>query len=151
LYPSDLQTRASAEKWMDWTTSTLAEPFKAVFWGVVRTPAQKQNWDSINAGRQACIDALSTVDDALAEQPYLSGETFGMGDIPLGCFIYAWFEMPIERPATAPVLEGLVPAPATAPGLPQGGHDRVDLILTINTGDCTCAARASTMPVMRRR
>ena len=24
---------------------------------------------------------------------------FGMGDIPLGCFAYAWFEMPIERPA----------------------------------------------------
>ena len=99
FYPSDLQVRASAEKWMDWTTSTLAEPFKAVFWGVVRTPAEKQNWDSINAGRQACIAALSTVDNALAEQPYLSGETFGMGDIPLGCFIYAWFEMPIERPS----------------------------------------------------
>ncbi|RUP87896.1 glutathione S-transferase, partial [Corynebacterium pseudodiphtheriticum] len=30
---------------------------------------------------------------------YLSGHAFGMGDIPLGCFIYAWFEMPIERPA----------------------------------------------------
>ena len=99
FYPSDLQVRASAEKWMDWTTSTLAEPFKAVFWGVVRTPEEKRNWDSINAGRQACIDALSTVDSALAHQPYLSGDTFGIGDIPLGCFIYAWFEMPIERPS----------------------------------------------------
>ncbi|MFL6876957.1 glutathione S-transferase family protein [Pseudomonas marginalis] len=99
FYPSDLQVRASAEKWMDWTTSTLAEPFKAVFWGVVRTPAEKRNWDSINAGCQACIDALSTVDSALAHQPYLSGDTFGIGDIPLGCFIYAWFEMPIERPS----------------------------------------------------
>ena len=84
---------------MDWTTSTLADPFKAVFWGIVRTPADQQNWDSINAGRQACIDALKTVEQALAEQPYLSGQAFGMGDIPLGCFIYAWFEMPIERPA----------------------------------------------------
>ncbi|WP_339542805.1 glutathione S-transferase family protein [Pseudomonas sp. JAI120] len=99
FYPSDLQVRASAEKWMDWTTSTLAEPFKAVFWGIVRTPEEKRNWDSINAGRQACIDALSTVDSALAHQPYLSGDTFGIGDIPLGCFIYAWFEMPIERPS----------------------------------------------------
>ncbi|WP_300626887.1 glutathione S-transferase [Pseudomonas sp.] len=98
LYPSDLQARANAEKWMDWTTSTLADPFKAVFWGIVRTPPEKRDWDSINAGRQACINALNTVDQALAEQPYLSGEAFGMGDIPLGCFIYAWFEMPIERP-----------------------------------------------------
>ena len=99
FYPSDLQARANAEKWMDWTTSTLADPFKAVFWGIVRTPADQQNWDSINAGRQACIDALKTVEQALAEQSYLSGQAFGMGDIPLGCFIYAWFEMPIERPA----------------------------------------------------
>lgn len=99
FYPSDLQARANAEKWMDWTTSTLADPFKAVFWGIVRTPADQQNWDSINAGRQACIDALKTVEQALAEEPYLSGQAFGMGDIPLGCFIYAWFEMPIERPA----------------------------------------------------
>ncbi|MDQ0739519.1 glutathione S-transferase family protein [Pseudomonas sp. W4I3] len=99
FYPSDLQARASAEKWMDWTTSTLADPFKAVFWGIVRTPAEQRNWDSINAGRQACIDALTTVDQALAEQPYLSGAAFGIGDIPLGCFAYPWFEMPIERPA----------------------------------------------------
>ena len=98
-YPSDVKARASAEKWMDWTTSTLAEPFKAVFWGMVRTPAEKRNWDTINAGRQACIDALGTVEKALAEQPYLSGDAIGMGDIPLGCFVYAWFEMPIERPA----------------------------------------------------
>lgn len=99
FYPADLQARANAEKWMDWTTSTLADPFKAVFWGIVRTPPEKQDWDSINAGRQACVDALNTVEQALARQPYLSGNAFGMGDIPLGCFIYAWFEMPIERPA----------------------------------------------------
>ncbi|NWD45521.1 glutathione S-transferase family protein [Pseudomonas yamanorum] len=98
-YPSDLQARANAEKWMDWTTSTLADPFRTVFWGVLRTPAEKQNWDTINAGRQACIDVLQTVDQALATQPYLSGKEIGMGDIPLGCFIYAWFEMPIERPS----------------------------------------------------
>ncbi|MNJ81637.1 Glutathione S-transferase GstB [compost metagenome] len=41
---------------------------------------------------------LSIADQALAHQPYLSGDDLGMGDIPLGCFAYAWFEMPIERP-----------------------------------------------------
>lgn len=97
-YPVDLQARANAEKWMDWTTSTLAEPFKVVFWGVLRTPADQQNWTTINAGIQTCVDVLRTVDQALAEQPYLSGSEIGMGDIPLGSFIYAWFEMPIERP-----------------------------------------------------
>src|SRR5450830_795662 len=98
-YPSYLKAPASAEKWMDWNTSPLAESFKAVFSGMVRTPAEKRDWDTINAGLQACIDALGTVEKALAEQPYLSGDDIGMGDIPLGSFIYAWFEMPIERPA----------------------------------------------------
>ncbi|KAF1026939.1 MAG: Glutathione S-transferase GstB [Pseudomonas sp.] len=98
-YPRDLQARANAEKWMDWTTSTLADPFKPLFWGVLRTPPEKQNWDTIHAARQACIEVLKTADQALATQPYLSGNEIGMGDIPLGSFIYAWFEMPIERPA----------------------------------------------------
>ncbi|PMY43205.1 glutathione S-transferase [Pseudomonas sp. GW456-L14] len=97
-YPSDVQVRASAEKWMDWTTSTFAEPFRHLFWGVLRTPAHQQDWDKINAALNSCGELLAVVDQALAEHPYLSGEEIGIGDIPLGSFIYAWFEMPIERP-----------------------------------------------------
>ena len=97
-YPSDVQARASAEKWMDWTTSTFAEPFRHLFWGGLRTPAQQQDWDKINAALNSCGELLAVVDQALAEHPYLSGEEIGIGDIPLGSFIYAWFEMPIERP-----------------------------------------------------
>ncbi|AZC62291.1 MULTISPECIES: glutathione S-transferase family protein [Pseudomonas] len=97
-YPDDVRARASAEKWMDWTTSTFAEPFRHLFWGVLRTPAQQQDWDKINAALHNCGELLAVVDQALAEHPYLSGDEIGMGDIPLGSFIYAWFEMPIERP-----------------------------------------------------
>ncbi|VVO32696.1 glutathione S-transferase family protein [Pseudomonas fluorescens] len=97
-YPADPQTRAAAEKWMDWTTSTFADPFRQVFWGVLRTPADQQDWVRIHAARDTCVELLSMVDQALAEQPYLSGAEVGLGDIPLGSFIYAWFEMPIERP-----------------------------------------------------
>lgn len=96
-YPNDVQARASAEKWMDWTTSTFAEPFRHLFWGVLRTPAEQQDWDKIGAALKTCGELLAVVDQALAEQPYLSGDEIGMGDIPLGSFIYAWFEMPIER------------------------------------------------------
>jgi len=69
-----------------------------VFWGVLRTPAEQQDWAAINASLKIYADLLQRVDAALAEQPYLSGDEIGMGDIPLGSFIYAWFEMPIERP-----------------------------------------------------
>ncbi|MDR9750432.1 glutathione S-transferase [Pseudomonas sp. SZMC_28357] len=103
-YRSDLQRRATADKWMDWTTSSFTDPFRVVFWGVLRTPAEQQNWTAIKAGIKTCDDLLSTVNAALAEQPYLSGDEIGMGDIPLGSFIYAWFEMPIER-APQPHIE----------------------------------------------
>lgn len=96
-FPADVQARASAEKWMDWTTSSFAEPFRQVFWGVLRTPADQQDWVAINAAQKTCEQLLSMVDQALAQKPYLSGDEIGAGDIPLGSFIYAWFEMPIER------------------------------------------------------
>jgi len=99
LYPADPQQRAVADKWMDWTTSSFAEPFRHVFWGVLRTPAEQQDWVQINGAIKTVQSLLVMVDEALTRQPYLSGEEFGMGDIPLGSFIYAWFEMPIERPA----------------------------------------------------
>ncbi|MFJ3484339.1 glutathione S-transferase family protein [Pseudomonas sp. NPDC090202] len=97
LYPVDAKVRAQADKWMDWTTSTFAGPFRTVFWGVLRTPAEQQDWHQINVAKVTIEGMLRIVDKTLASQPYLSGETFGMGDIPLGSFIYAWFEMPIER------------------------------------------------------
>lgn len=97
-FNADPAARASADKWMDWTTSTLADPFKPLFWGVLRTPAEQQDWVQINAAFKAVVEVLAVANEALAQQPYLSGSEVGMGDIPLGCFIYAWFEMPIERP-----------------------------------------------------
>ncbi|MBX9409747.1 glutathione S-transferase [Pseudomonas baetica] len=96
-YPADPQARAIADKWMDWTTSSFAGPFRTVFWGVLRTPADQQDWAAINAAITQCNELLSMVNAALASQPYLGGTEIGMGDIPLGSFIYAWFEMPIER------------------------------------------------------
>lgn len=98
LYPQDLQQRASAEKWMDWTTSSFAAPFRTVFWGTLRTPPEQRDPAAIQAAIDTCVALLAVPEAALAKQPYLSGEQLGMGDIPLGSFIYAWFEMPIERP-----------------------------------------------------
>lgn len=96
-YPADPRARATADKWMDWTSSSFAGPFRTVFWGVLRTPADKQDWTAIKAAINECDELLNMADHALISQPYLSGNDIGMGDIPLGSFIYAWFEMPIER------------------------------------------------------
>ncbi|MGH6760170.1 MAG: glutathione S-transferase [Phyllobacterium sp.] len=98
FYAADPAKRARADRWMDWTTSRVATPFRDIFWNMVRTPEEQRDMAAIEKGIQACGALFAIADAALSEEDYLSGPKLGMGDIPLGCFIYAWFEMPIERP-----------------------------------------------------
>lgn len=98
LWNADPCRRAEADKWMDWVTSSLAAPFRPLFWNIVRTAPEQRDMAAVQAALAECGKLLAIADRTLSEQPYLSGTSFGMGDIPLGCFAYAWFEMPIERP-----------------------------------------------------
>jgi glutathione S-transferase len=86
---------------MDWTLSTLHGPYRDVFWGLVRTPPEKRNMEQIEASRKKCAELWAMVDAALDGKHFLSGGQLTIGDIPLGCFAYAWYAMPIERPAMA--------------------------------------------------
>jgi glutathione S-transferase len=99
LYPQDPAVRARGDKWMDWTTSSFAGAFRDLFWGTLRTAPEARDEARIAAALARSGQLLGMADAALAQQPWLSGAQFAMGDIPLGSFAYAWFEMPIERPA----------------------------------------------------
>jgi len=96
-----LEEGYGAEKWMDWTTSTVAAPITTIFWQLIRTPPEKRDDAAVAAAVKQAGDVFKIADDALASQPYMSGREFGMGDIPFGCFVYRWYAMPIERPAHA--------------------------------------------------
>jgi glutathione S-transferase len=45
-------------------------------------------------------DNLKIVESNLANRPYMTGNTFTMGDIPMGVALHRWFLLPIERPAS---------------------------------------------------
>lgn len=98
LYAADPAERAKADRWMDWTTTTLAPTVGPMVMGLLRTKPEDRDAAAIEAARKRCAAALAIVDKALADAPYLSGATFGMGDIPIGPFVYTWFGLPIERP-----------------------------------------------------
>ncbi|CNB57483.1 putative glutathione S-transferase-family protein [Yersinia frederiksenii] len=98
LYLPDARQRASAEKWMDWASSSVVEPYKAVFHGLVRTAPEQQDKVKIAQGIEQLNRLMTIADAALSKQAYLSGDQFGIGDIPLGCQAYAWFNMQLERP-----------------------------------------------------
>jgi len=97
LWPVDERERAIADQWMDWTF-TLQAALRPVFWGLVRTPADKRDAAAIEEGRRKTAELLAILDAALKDRHYVAGR-FSMGDIPLGCHVHLWMRLPIERPA----------------------------------------------------
>jgi len=103
LWIADPDARAAAEKWMDWSHSFYL-PFRDVIFGLLRTPADKRDMAAIERGRVACDALWAIADAALAKQPWMSGEAFGLADIVLGPNAYVWMNLDIKRGAT-PHLE----------------------------------------------
>lgn len=98
LSPIDLRKRADAERWMDWTHSFSREFQRPLFWALVRVPPEKRDAAAIEEARKKCAALLAIPEGVLAQRPYLGGEQFTMGDIPLGCHVQLWMRLPIERP-----------------------------------------------------
>ena len=97
LWPTAIKTRADGERWMDWAF-TFQAAMRDVFWGLIRTPAEKRDAQAIEAGRQKSAALLAVPERTLSERPYLGGASFTMADIPLGCEVQRWMRVPIERP-----------------------------------------------------
>ena len=97
LWPTDLRARADAERWMDWAF-TFQSTMRAVFWGLIRTPPEKRDLKAIEEGRKRSAELLAVPERTLSERPYVGGDTFTMGDIPLGCEAQRWMRVPMERP-----------------------------------------------------
>ena len=103
LYPTDLQVRALAERWMDWQVTTVSPAMIPVFRGMVRTAPENRDLEAIETARTVLSEKIAMLDDALATQPYLAGDCFTIADIPLGIAAWRWFNMPIERETYAHV------------------------------------------------
>jgi len=99
LFPSNLQERASADRWMDWQLTTLGPTLTPMFMQLVRTSADKRDPKAIEDSRLKTADNLKILDAHLARNEYAAGKRFTMGDIPVGIMTYRWFAFPVERPA----------------------------------------------------
>lgn len=103
--PADAVHWAVADKWMDWTSLAFAAPFRDLFWNLVRATPETRDHAALQRGQEHCAALMGIADEALRETLWLSGERFGIGDIPLGCIAYAWFNLEIGRPRLS-ALEG---------------------------------------------
>lgn len=101
LWPESLQVRADSDRWMDWCTSTLAAPMTALFWQVVRTPAEKRDARAVADAHAQCATLFGILDERLADRPYVAGHHLTIGDIPVGCFVHRFRALPVTQPPFA--------------------------------------------------
>ena len=53
---------------------------------------------AIEEACRKCGELLAIPDQYLSGKTFLAGQSFTMGDIPLGCHVQLWMRLPIERP-----------------------------------------------------
>ncbi len=98
LSPADPGTRALADQWMEWSGSRAFPPVIQLFFATVRTAPEKRDPARIAALRDEASEVLAILDQHLAGRAYVAGDSFTMGDIPLGCVAYRYFNVEVERP-----------------------------------------------------
>ena len=90
--------RAEAEKWMDWQISMFYPTFRPLFWNLVRTPADQRDQNAVEESRLKTAEILGYLDAHLKNRMFVAGEGLTIGDIPMGCAIWRWMALEIERP-----------------------------------------------------
>jgi glutathione S-transferase len=97
LCPSDLAARFDCERWMDWQQTTLDPPMRTVFWTLVRTPPDKRDPVALEKAQTEAERAFAILDAHLGRRRFVGGESFTMGDIPVGAFAHRWLAMTLAR------------------------------------------------------
>ena len=98
LCPEDLQTRAIADQWMEWSGTRAFMPVIQMFFATVRTEPDKRDPQLVLKHATEAAQVLAILEAHLAKEPYVAGDTFTMGDIPLGAVAYRYFNVDVERP-----------------------------------------------------
>jgi glutathione S-transferase len=100
LYPGEPKIRASVDRWLDWSLSTLQPAERPVFLCLVRTPAAERDPAVLDASLKTIGARWKMLDTHLQGRFFLESEKFTIADIVLGAFAKRWFGLVgIERPS----------------------------------------------------
>jgi glutathione S-transferase len=99
LYPAEPKLRASIDRWLDWSLSTLAPAERPVFLTLVRTPPEERDMDALAVNLKTLVARWKILDGHLQGRFHPEGDRFTIADIVLGAFAKRWFGVEgIERP-----------------------------------------------------
>jgi len=99
LWPTDPGVRGVADQWMDWQQTTLHPDMRTIFWGLVRTPAEQRDQRAIDAAVESLKDIWARLDGHLRGRRFVAGDSFTMGDIPVGTLCWRYHALGVDRPA----------------------------------------------------
>lgn len=102
LEPASAQARAIASQWMDWTIAVVSPAHVPAFWSIVMK--QPTPPEVVAKAQADFVSAMRILNAALEKSAYVAGDTFSMGDIPLGIMAWRYPMIVPERPSL-PALE----------------------------------------------
>ncbi|MCD9121560.1 glutathione S-transferase family protein [Cupriavidus sp. UGS-1] len=97
LWPEDVRTRASADRWMDWQNTAFTPAMVDAFVQTVRTPAERRDADAVARSIARAEPLAALLDKALTGREFICDDRFSMADISLACAAHRWMGMPIRR------------------------------------------------------
>lgn len=104
FWAGDPAERSNAERWMDWLQTSLQPAFLlGVFWAYYRTPEAARDRARVERNIAACGRHFRLLDQLLADNDFILGDTISLADITIGTALYRYFNIDIERPPVAKV------------------------------------------------
>jgi len=96
LYPTDLQERFDAERWMDWQQTTFGPSGRNAFWELIRVSDAERDMKKVEASIASTEPLLDRLEQHLSQHPYMSCGRLTMADIPLACEVHRWFGLGVS-------------------------------------------------------
>ena len=119
IYPSAPKARASVDRWLDWTLSTLQPVDRPVFWALVRTPPEKRDMVAIQIDADAEAVQWRIIDREVATRRFIEGDQFTIADIALGAYARRWLGVEGITKPKLPNLERWFAEFSARPGFVQ--------------------------------
>ena len=97
-FPSDMNSQASADKWLDWQLTTFWPTMRPPFLGLTRIPEQERNYDQIRKDYETASGQLAILNHTLESHLYCAGNRFSLADIVLGLCVNRWIMLADKFP-----------------------------------------------------
>jgi len=104
IYLSDIESRYSAERWMDWCLSTLVPNFRIIMLQI-KLPKDQQNANTLSKAILLFEQKLELLNEYLKYNKMIAGENFSVADIALGSYFHSWNKVKVKKNNDFPAIE----------------------------------------------